>query len=124
VALTLIARRADDEQRLDRLSHAAAAGRRNGRCRSPGAARRRQPAGGRRRSELARGAQPDDPLRQRGGAAATSTSTIREHEIFGIIGPANAGKTSFLKAINRMDVFTPACGWKARSTSPAVTRAD
>jgi len=33
---------------------------------------------------------------------------IREHEIFGIIGPANAGKTSFLKAINRMDMFTPA----------------
>ncbi len=32
---------------------------------------------------------------------------VREHEIFGIIGPANAGKTSFLKAINRMDVFTP-----------------
>ena len=31
---------------------------------------------------------------------------IREHEIFGIIGPANAGKTSFLKAINRMDTFT------------------
>ena len=30
---------------------------------------------------------------------------IRENEIFGIIGPANAGKTSFLKAINRMDVF-------------------
>ncbi len=33
--------------------------------------------------------------------------TVREHEIFGIIGPANAGKTSFLKAINRMDLFTP-----------------
>jgi len=32
---------------------------------------------------------------------------IRENEIFGIIGPANSGKTSFLKAINRMDVFTP-----------------
>jgi len=32
---------------------------------------------------------------------------VREHEIFGIIGPANAGKTSFLKAINRMDMFTP-----------------
>jgi phosphate transport system ATP-binding protein len=32
---------------------------------------------------------------------------VREHEIFGIIGPANAGKTSFLKALNRMDVFTP-----------------
>lgn len=31
---------------------------------------------------------------------------IRENEIFGIIGPANAGKTSFLKAINRMDDFT------------------
>jgi phosphate transport system ATP-binding protein len=30
---------------------------------------------------------------------------IHEHEIFGIIGPANAGKTSFLKAINRMDMF-------------------
>ena len=26
---------------------------------------------------------------------------IREHEIFGIIGPANAGKTSFLRALNR-----------------------
>ena len=33
------------------------------------------------------------------------TLDIREHEIFGIIGPANAGKTSFLKAINRMDMF-------------------
>jgi phosphate transport system ATP-binding protein len=32
---------------------------------------------------------------------------IREHEIFGIIGPANAGKTSFLRAINRMDMATP-----------------
>lgn len=31
---------------------------------------------------------------------------IREHEIFGIIGPANAGKTSCLKALNRMDPFT------------------
>ncbi len=31
---------------------------------------------------------------------------IQENEIFGIIGPANSGKTSFLKAINRMDVFT------------------
>ncbi|KAA3610905.1 MAG: phosphate ABC transporter ATP-binding protein [Planctomycetota bacterium] len=28
---------------------------------------------------------------------------IREHEIFGIIGPANSGKTSFLRALNRMD---------------------
>ena len=31
---------------------------------------------------------------------------VRENEIFGVIGPANAGKTSFLKAVNRMDVFT------------------
>ncbi|MBT8059857.1 MAG: ATP-binding cassette domain-containing protein, partial [Gammaproteobacteria bacterium] len=30
---------------------------------------------------------------------------VHEHEIFGIIGPANAGKTSFLKAVNRMDLF-------------------
>ena len=30
---------------------------------------------------------------------------IHEHEIFGIIGPANAGKTSFLKTLNRMDTF-------------------
>jgi phosphate transport system ATP-binding protein len=30
---------------------------------------------------------------------------IRENEIFGIIGPANAGKTSFLKSLNRMDLF-------------------
>jgi len=33
------------------------------------------------------------------------TLEVRQHEIFGIIGPANAGKTSFLKAINRMDMF-------------------
>ena len=33
------------------------------------------------------------------------TLQVRENEIFGIIGPANAGKTSFLKAINRMDMF-------------------
>lgn len=32
---------------------------------------------------------------------------VREHEIFGIIGSANAGKTSFLKAVNRMDMFNP-----------------
>ena len=33
---------------------------------------------------------------------------VKEHEIFGIIGPANSGKTSFLKALNRMDLFNPA----------------
>jgi phosphate transport system ATP-binding protein len=36
------------------------------------------------------------------------TLDVREHEIFGIIGPANSGKTSFLRALNRMDTFTPA----------------
>ena len=33
---------------------------------------------------------------------------VREHEILGIIGPANAGKTSFLKVVNRMDLFDAA----------------
>ena len=35
------------------------------------------------------------------------TLDVREHEIFGIIGPANSGKTSFLRVLNRMDLFTP-----------------
>jgi phosphate transport system ATP-binding protein len=44
-----------------------------------------------------------------GGEAALSGVDLEifEHEIFGIIGPANSGKTSFLRALNRMDVFTP-----------------
>ena len=41
-------------------------------------------------------------------ALAGVSLSIREHEIFGIIGPANAGKTSFLKALNRMDDFDSA----------------
>ena len=41
---------------------------------------------------------------------------IHEHEIFGIIGPANAGKTSFLKAINRMDMFNPEMKVEGRIT--------
>jgi len=42
-----------------------------------------------------------------GGTPALSgvSLTVRKHEIFGIIGPANAGKTSFLKTLNRMDMF-------------------
>ncbi len=45
---------------------------------------------------------------QYGGVPALSDVTldVRQNEIFGIIGPANAGKTSFLKALNRMDMFT------------------
>jgi len=45
-----------------------------------------------------------------GGTTAISgiNLDVRENEIFGIIGPANAGKTSFLKAINRMDDFNTA----------------
>ena len=42
-----------------------------------------------------------------GGVTALSDITlqVQEREIFGIIGPANAGKTSFLKALNRMNDF-------------------
>ena len=32
---------------------------------------------------------------------------VESNEIFGIIGPANAGKTTFLRVLNRMDEFTP-----------------
>ena len=31
---------------------------------------------------------------------------VRKNEIFGIIGPANSGKTSFLRVLNRMDELT------------------
>lgn len=36
------------------------------------------------------------------------TLDVYRHEIFGIIGPSNSGKTSFLRALNRMDAFNPA----------------
>ena len=36
---------------------------------------------------------------------------IHEDEIFGIIGPANSGKTSFLRVLNRMDALTPGMGF-------------
>jgi len=43
-----------------------------------------------------------------GGKPALQNVTldVRENEIFGVIGPANSGKTSFLRAINRMDILT------------------
>ncbi len=49
----------------------------------------------------------DVTIRYAGTPALSGVSLdVREHEVFGIIGPANAGKTSFLKALNRMDMFT------------------
>ncbi len=44
-----------------------------------------------------------------GGAPALKgiSLDVHEHEVFGIIGPANSGKTSFLRALNRMEDFTP-----------------
>jgi len=41
-------------------------------------------------------------------ALSDVTLDIYRHEIFGIIGPANSGKTSFLHALNRMDAFNTA----------------
>ncbi len=42
-------------------------------------------------------------------ALADVTLDVREHEILGIIGPANAGKTTLLSCINRMSDVTPGC---------------
>jgi phosphate transport system ATP-binding protein len=41
-------------------------------------------------------------------ALAGASFELRAGEIFGIIGPAGSGKTSFLRALNRMDAFIPA----------------
>lgn len=45
-----------------------------------------------------------------GGKPALRDASLEvyRNEIFGIIGPANSGKTSFLRALNRMDAFDPA----------------
>jgi len=37
---------------------------------------------------------------------------VMPNEILGIIGPANAGKTSFLKVLNRMDTFNPSMSFE------------
>ena len=42
--------------------------------------------------------------------------SIRRNEILGIIGPAGSGKTSFLRALNRMDEFIPAMEVEGRIT--------
>jgi phosphate transport system ATP-binding protein len=50
----------------------------------------------------------DLTIRYRGRAVLQGVSLdVRANEIFGIIGPASSGKTSFLRALNRMDAFTP-----------------
>jgi phosphate transport system ATP-binding protein len=38
-------------------------------------------------------------------ALRNASFEIRENEIFGIVGPAGSGKTSFLRVLNRMDQF-------------------
>ncbi len=42
--------------------------------------------------------------------------SIRRNEILGIIGPAGSGKTSFLRALNRMDEFIPGMEVEGRVT--------
>jgi len=41
-------------------------------------------------------------------ALTNASFDVRANEIFGIIGPANSGKTSFLRAVTRMNEFTTA----------------
>jgi phosphate transport system ATP-binding protein len=47
-------------------------------------------------------------------ALGSASFEIRQHEIFGIVGPAGSGKTSFLRALNRMDQFIPAMKTEGR----------
>jgi phosphate transport system ATP-binding protein len=50
----------------------------------------------------------DLEIRYGGEVALSGVSLdVYENEIFGIIGPANSGKTSFLNTINRMDIERP-----------------
>lgn len=41
-------------------------------------------------------------------AVKSLTIDVEEHEILGVIGPANSGKTSFLRALNRLNDLNPA----------------
>ena len=39
---------------------------------------------------------------------------VREHEIFGLMGPSKSGKSTLLKVLNRMSDLVPEAGWRAR----------
>ena len=59
----------------------------------------------------------DLTIRYGGRAALSGVSLeVRRNEIFGIIGPAGSGKTSFLRALNRMDEFTSGMEIEGRVT--------
>ena len=47
-------------------------------------------------------------------ALAGASFDVYENEIFGIIGPANSGKTSLLRVLNRMDTFNTAMSWEGQ----------
>ena len=45
-------------------------------------------------------------------ALQSASFEVYENEIFGIIGPANSGKTSMLRVLNRMDDFNSDMSWE------------
>lgn len=47
-------------------------------------------------------------------ALAGASFDVLENEIFGIIGPANSGKTSLLRVLNRMDTFNAGMSWQGQ----------
>nr|AGC09684.1 ABC transporter-like protein [uncultured bacterium] len=47
-------------------------------------------------------------------ALRDTSFNVYEKEIFGIIGPAGSGKTSFLRTLNRMDAFTAGMKFKGQ----------
>ena len=49
-------------------------------------------------------------------ALHTVTLDIRSREILGVIGPANSGKTSFLRSLNRMNDTNPAFRYQGSVT--------
>lgn len=67
-------------------------------------------------AEAAAGPDPQPKIAVRGltirygdrEALRDASFDVMPHEIFGIVGPAGSGKTSFLQVLNRMDQFVPA----------------